>query len=122
MPGREPPGSVAWPHGRFRAQDVPFVSTSFAVDVLIGAATCAVLSPASGFGIVGPMVDPVPIVSLECRLLGAVTYPSEKQELLRRAQAIGTPDSVRQAILRLPFERLRSRADLVAAVDALTHI
>ena len=54
----------------------------------------------------------------EPRLLDSVNYPTDKDELLARAQEMNAPSAVQDAIRRLHPEVFRSRGDLVAAVEA----
>jgi hypothetical protein len=57
---------------------------------------------------------------LEPRVLDDVSYPIDKDELLKRAIGLDAPASVRDAIGRLRAGIFRSRGDLIAAVEALT--
>jgi hypothetical protein len=57
--------------------------------------------------------------ALEPTLLDSVDYPTDKDDLLSRAQLIDAPEAVLDAIRRLRAGTFRSRIDLVAAVEAI---
>jgi hypothetical protein len=64
----------------------------------------------------------MPLVTMpasEPRLLDGVGYPTDRVELLARAERMEAPDAIKAAIRRLSDGSFRSQADLVAAVEAI---
>jgi hypothetical protein len=62
----------------------------------------------------------LPKPGLEPTLLEAITYPTNQTALLKRAKEMHAPDSVVDAILRLPHGPFDSREELVAAVEQIS--
>jgi hypothetical protein len=56
----------------------------------------------------------------EPRLFDTVDFPTDRDELFRRAQFIDAPRAVLEAISRLRGGTFRSLGDLVDAVEAIT--
>jgi hypothetical protein len=54
------------------------------------------------------------------RLFATIDYPTDKVSLLHRAIELDAPGSLCDAIRRLPDGPLRSREELVAAIEAIS--